>query len=682
MVVTVLVAGIAFFGAGRASADCTITTTLRVGSTGVEVSCMQSIVGATADGHFGPMTLAAVKAWQAGHGLVADGVVGPLTRAAMMGAPTGNFPAGCTSASGFSTTTGQPCNTGPSMGLPAGCSTTAGFSPLTGQPCNSGTTLPPGCTSTAGFSPTTGVSCSTGTSSGGALSGGAANVDINTTAVDTETEVKEGDSNTKVLGFKVQADGGDVSLTNVKVEFIEGNPQGTPVGTESTRLDRYAQTVSVWEGSTKIGSADVADFTKSGSTYSKSIALSNAIVREGAANKQFFYVAVTPISHIDGNDATDNTWNVAVSNIRFMDPTGVVLTDSYTDDTDFDYTSLSNSGDVKLTISRASGNPVAGNVEVSDTGSTSNVLLNQFKLKAQGSDLTFSSLDVDLTGTGATPALIASELTLIRGTSCASGSEIADISSSLGSNGTKTFTLDDDETIAQDSTVTYSVCAKVREIDTGSGNGAAFDEGDSLQADYSDIGSLEDSVGDTVTNTSGSALGEAQAFFSEGINVSNFTSSASSTVDTNGKIVSQTFTLNYDVTAFGNTYYSPKTAVRTATTAGTATQGIVYSLEDGSGSVIATGTATPSSITSSDADTVGSGFEIPDGETRSFTVTIAVTKADDATITGHGALTVPAFIRLKLASVRYDVDSAFGTLQSYTPAPVQNFETADKQLQN
>src|SRR3989338_3453995 len=127
--VLVVVAVFAVVGAvapSQAAADCTIFTTLRQGSAGLEVQCLQGIVGATADGKFGPLTKAAVMAWQAGRGLVADGVVGPLTRAALMGAPTGNFPAGCTSASGYSPTTGQPCTALPSTGLPAGCTSTAG----------------------------------------------------------------------------------------------------------------------------------------------------------------------------------------------------------------------------------------------------------------------------------------------------------------------------------------------------------------------------------------------------------------------------------------------------------------------------------------------------------------------------------------------------------------------------
>lgn len=58
------------------------------GDTGDKVAAIQAIVGAEADGDWGPLTTAAVKAWQTAHGLTSDGLWGPLCEAAASKTPT------------------------------------------------------------------------------------------------------------------------------------------------------------------------------------------------------------------------------------------------------------------------------------------------------------------------------------------------------------------------------------------------------------------------------------------------------------------------------------------------------------------------------------------------------------------------------------------------------------------
>src|SRR5689334_1364942 len=70
-------------------AKADITTTLRVGSRGSQVSQLQSFLKTDSSiypqglvtGYFGSMTKAAVIRLQAREGLAADGIVGPITRA-------------------------------------------------------------------------------------------------------------------------------------------------------------------------------------------------------------------------------------------------------------------------------------------------------------------------------------------------------------------------------------------------------------------------------------------------------------------------------------------------------------------------------------------------------------------------------------------------------------------------
>ena len=56
---------------------------LKLGSKDKLVEQVQKKVGVGVDGHFGPKTEAAVKAWQKANGLNPDGVVGPKTWDAM-----------------------------------------------------------------------------------------------------------------------------------------------------------------------------------------------------------------------------------------------------------------------------------------------------------------------------------------------------------------------------------------------------------------------------------------------------------------------------------------------------------------------------------------------------------------------------------------------------------------------
>jgi hypothetical protein len=70
-------------GMSQHEVDSAVAYNKRQGYTRDEVKVVQTIVGATVDGAWGPKTVTSVYQWQASGGLVADGKVGPATYAAM-----------------------------------------------------------------------------------------------------------------------------------------------------------------------------------------------------------------------------------------------------------------------------------------------------------------------------------------------------------------------------------------------------------------------------------------------------------------------------------------------------------------------------------------------------------------------------------------------------------------------
>ena len=164
---------------GTTTTTTTTTTTatfssdLSLGMTSNDVKNLQVRLGVTpATGYFGPITLAAVKAYQASKGISTTGYVGPLTRAAL------------NSATPVSTST-----------VP-GCAAGALFSATTGASCT-GTT-------------TTTTTTTTSTTTEGTLS-------ATTSPSFVETTIKKGDTQKPILAAKLEAKNSDINVQRVDV---------------------------------------------------------------------------------------------------------------------------------------------------------------------------------------------------------------------------------------------------------------------------------------------------------------------------------------------------------------------------------------------------------------------------------------------------------------------------------
>ncbi len=454
LVGTVVALALGVFLTASASYDFG-SATLRVGSKGDYVKTLQTLVGATADGSFGPMTAAKVKVWQAANGLVADGVFGPLSMAKAnlgLGGTSTTYPAGCTSAMGYSSTTGVKCD------------------------------------STTPSTPT-------------GLTGAEGDITVSDFTSGTETTLGEGKSE-KVLGVKVEADNGsDVSLSTMKV-VINGWANGAD-NLGSSRLERHIDGVDIYMGTTKVGSADVEDFSKDSTTYTKSVALSGAVIKKGEDAK--FYVAVNAASSIDSENE-DNTWNVDVTSIRFQDAMGVVTTIAE-DGSNFDVAAAgidfeSATANDEITSLTSSANPDSTTLLVKDNGNSEEYMVFAFKFKADKDSSDLNVLEIPITanplGAGLTADDVVSDIYLKVGSTVYDNSDLTgDI---------YTFTIDEgDLTIDGGETIEVKVYASFNE----EGLVSTYDTGEKItfSLDASEI-LVENVDGDSITNSATDKSGE------------------------------------------------------------------------------------------------------------------------------------------------------------------------------
>jgi hypothetical protein len=607
LVVAVMVVGAFALTATSASADCTITTTLRVGSRGLEVQCLQTGLGITADGAFGPMTQAAVKAWQASKGLSADGIFGPMSRAAWATSNTG--------------ATGPLCPNGKTVA--SNCMTAPGGSTVTGPLCPNGHPVATNCQPSGGSNPPV-------------VTGGAGSIDEATfiSGVNNE-EVGEDQENVKVLGLDVDADdGSDLRLTSVRVEFEEQGAGG------SDDLDDYASEVTIWLGSSEIGSADVEDFSEDDGVWSKTISLSgDNVIEAGETGK--LYVAVTALSNIDSGDlgSANNDWDVAVTNIRYTDGTGASLSDNSTGDigdidTDpraFFFNTFASANDVELKLTEASDNPDDMVVEADDADPTDGVVLLKTKLKAEGSEVELQEVTVTITpaGTGDASEIASQYILTVDGEEFSIDSSECEVAGDCDGTGTSTaveYVFDDiDITIDSGDTVDVMVSADINEVD-----GSTVAEGDSLTADIDNDDTVaEDEAGEDLSDseTTGVVNGSEIAFYSEGIVVTPGEMEAdTSEPDNSGDQVSE-FTLEFDVTAIGMDVYLDKTVVSSTSTSSTPSGSNRVSIQTSAGLDLA---LTGASLTSTDgnAEEQTNSFLISEGDTATFVITVNAAGTD------------------------------------------------------
>ena len=685
------VLAIALFAGQSAAAAYMHTETLKQGMSGSQVLSLQEALSVSPmTGYFGSLTKAAVMSFQASRGLTADGVVGPMTGVALSSSVSvpsygGSYPAGCSSYSGYSSVTGLPCSA-PAMSYPAGCTSSMGYSSTTGAKCDgsSSASYPAGCSSASGYSPTTGMSCS-GSSPTPAPSGSLAGTDgtiadMNRLSQYNAEEVGAGQNDIKVLGFEIEASkDGDIGLNSMKIRFdSNGN-----AAADSDRLGDYLDSVTIWQGSTEIGSADVSDFTKvSTGLYTKVITFSDSVVRAGEIDK--FYVSVNAVSNLDSGDIDSDSWTIALDNVRYEDGGGVVTTETAEIPADMDwdaaadgisvtFASFSTASDTELKISTNS-TPDAKVVKVSTSADTNNVTLLKGKFILDGtSDVWLDELPITLTSTGDSVDALASSVTLTLGDKTYTESLGANCTTSCAlGTANPVVTFDNlDYAITAGDTVYFTVKADINDLENTGVTATDFDAGDTLLASLTATNRaamvVENSEGDSLTDATertGSATGLAQAFYSTGIQVAlvSVTNGATSIAQVENQTDNATSTFIFDVTAFGADIYVDGTVTEDGDGTYADGQGVNYYITRADTGADAASLTTPAASLTSDAD-VGSNttFLVVDGtkERFTFSVNVANTLTNDA---ANDAL----LFQTAITSIGWDTTAIAATTNEYT----------------
>lgn len=676
MLVVVVLGGYALASTANAqqaivsASDIQYAATVRQGSSGQASLIWQKFLNGYSsanlvqDGNFGPLSVAAAKIWQASRNLSVDGVLGAMSRASAI----------------------AQINSGvvlPGPGTyPAGCSSNSGYSVTTGQSCAVSTSLPSGCTSTAGYSPTTGAKCDGGSTSSGVLEGGAGSITLTAKSTYSNEEVVAGDEDVPVLAFEIEADEeSDVEITSAKVEFYNSNTAS------SRRLEDYADSVSILMNGDVVGSADAEDFSESSKYYSKTISLDGAIVEAGET--EVFSVAVTALSNLDSGDIDTDVWGADLLNVRFEDGEGVVSTEtgsaagadeSGSFERDFDFDDLATSGDLELSLSLGSDSPNAQSVEV-DAVTTTNVTMLEFTLEAEGSDMTIDALG--LTGTAAgvdnTWADMVSSLSLE-----ADGDEIDSISAYGDAVDDTTGELNFtnlDLAIEEGDTINFKVVAKIRAIAAEAGDNT-FEQGDTFLVSFP-LTDLEDADTDVVdgngdavadADLTGSAVGEIQTFYSSGVQVDMGTVTYESVTDS-GNVTQVTYNIPLSITSYGDTRYIGL-SVEEDNDGDTITDGqaISYAFQDAGAPATDLAEATTTAVESwSCSATIESttGYRLDEGSEVDCTLSITLSTEDN----------VPGSYRVHVEGIETWTAAALnagGVTQQLTP--VEDFQTAFKLL--
>ncbi len=513
------------------------------------------------------------------------------------------------------------------------------------------------------------VTTGTGTGSTGtgsdALQGGAGYIDeANFISSLNNEEVGEGTEDVEVMGLGVVAENSDIALTAIKVTFDidEGTDKNN-----SSRLNKFADEVSLWLDGKEIARADASDFTKNktGVYYNTFSLSSGAVIRDGDMGD--LVVAVSGLRNLDSNDAGEE-WGVRIDSVRFKDAQGATIQTTEGDMGTyriFSFVSFATATDLGLRVrSGDTAINTARTIEVSATARTNEVEILSFEVEAEGgSDLNLDELVVVASTTNTTIDKVVSTAYLYMDGKKVGSESITTSTSTI---------VFDDLNLDLDAGDKYDFVVKVDFLKATS----PFVSGTKIDAkvESSDVKNtwvVEDEKGDNLVTTdrSGSATADAHTLVTAGVNIALGNTSAVEIVDANNTAGNYgKFTMEVKVTSIGDTIYVKETAA--STTVASTTAGLSYVFEDTAGNQINTASSTSGSFALKSGGTVdGSSIRIDEGQTATF----EFVGTYDPTAAGQ--------LRARVVGVGFGTTNA-GTGSSQTATPENSYRSGNVYINN
>lgn len=344
----VAIIALAIVAGGAAVANAAFNTNLTVGSTGADVSALQSWLiskgfaipsissGAAQPGYFGSQTQAAVKLYQASVGLPNTGFVGPLTRGILNGTSVPSTPV--------------------ATGCPVGYTCTA----------NPGTPSP-----------------STGMPSEGSFTVNQAAQPANNTNVTSNVNVP-------VYGVKVKAQNSDMVIDRADLEFA------VTVNSTTVNPAGFVTSITAWDGTTALKTMNLSanDFTKDSSNlyYVRLTGIGFKVAKD-TEKTLTFSINTTSVSSADyTRTVTVKGYSGSTQNIRGTDTLGL---QSYGNNSWTGTFTFAASNNATLTASANSAStPKAQTIAVNTTDGVRGVVMQTLDLKSTIGDSNLTDVRV------------------------------------------------------------------------------------------------------------------------------------------------------------------------------------------------------------------------------------------------------------------------------------------------